>query len=132
MYQNQNFRRQNNRGGYRGNYRNENYERGRSRPREKSYSGNFRRNDRSDSNRSRLGSRVSINRDRIRWYKCREYDHFAKDYLTTNEERETDQIQQVFNLDEEQKSLKMLATGTFESLSQVGSLEEVKSEHLNL
>ena len=39
MYQNQNFRRQNNRGGYRGNYRNENYERGRSRSRERQYQG---------------------------------------------------------------------------------------------
>ena len=34
MCQNHNFRRQNNRCGYRGNYRNENYERGRSRCRE--------------------------------------------------------------------------------------------------
>ena len=33
--QNQNFRRQSNRGGYRGNYRNKNYERGRSRSRER-------------------------------------------------------------------------------------------------
>ena len=33
--QNQNFRRQNNKGGYRGNYRNENYERGRSESRER-------------------------------------------------------------------------------------------------
>ena len=79
MYLNQNFRRQNNRCGYRGNYRNENYERGRSRSTERSYSGNIRRNDRSSSNsRSRSGSRVSTNRDRIRCYKCREYDHFTK------------------------------------------------------
>ena len=37
-YQNQNCRRQNNRGGYRANYRNKNYEGGRSRSRERSYS----------------------------------------------------------------------------------------------
>ena len=88
----QNFGRQN-RGGYRGNYRNENYkrERGRSRSRERSFSGNInnRRNDRSIRNsRSRPGSRTSTNRDRIRCYKCREYDHFTKDCPTSKEERE--------------------------------------------
>ena len=38
----------------------------------------------------------------------------------------------MFNLDEEQTSLKMLATDAYDSLNSVGSLEEVKSEHLNL
>ena len=28
---------------------------------------------------SRLGSRTSTNRDRIRYFKCREYDHFANE-----------------------------------------------------
>ena len=28
---------------------------------------------------SRLGSRTSTNRDRIRCFKCREYDHFANE-----------------------------------------------------
>ena len=46
-----------------------------------------------------------MNRDRIRCYKCREYDHFAKDCSTSNEEREIEQIQQMFNLDEDQTSL---------------------------
>ena len=37
-----------------------------------------RGNDRSISNsRSRSGSRASTNRDRIQWFECREYDHFA-------------------------------------------------------
>ena len=44
--------------------------------------------------------------DRIRCYKCREYNHFTKDCLTTKEEREIDQMQQMFNLDKEQTSLK--------------------------
>ena len=34
---------------------------------------------------------MSTNRDRIRSYKCREYDHFTKDCPTAKEERETDQ-----------------------------------------
>ena len=38
--------------------------------------------------------------------KCREYDHFVKDCPTmAREERETEQIQQMFNLDEEQTAL---------------------------
>ena len=31
------------------------------------------------STRSRLNSRVSKNRDRVRCFKCREYDHFANE-----------------------------------------------------
>ena len=54
---------------------------------------NTRRNDRSSSSRSRSGSRPSTNRDRIRCYKCREYDHFAKDCLTSKLEKETEQMQ---------------------------------------
>ena len=59
------------------------------------------KNNRSISN-SRPGSglRVSTNRDGIRCYKCREYNHFAKDCPTSKEERE--QIQQMINLDERQ------------------------------
>ena len=37
----------------------------------------------------RSRSRASTNRDRSRCYKCREYDHFAKDCPTmTREERD--------------------------------------------
>ena len=75
---------------------------------------------------------VSTNRDRIMCYKCWEYDHFAKDCPTTKEERETDQIQQMFNLDKEQTSLKTLFTNTYDSLNHVSSWEEVRSEHLNM
>ena len=50
----------------------------------------------------------------------------------TREERETEQIQQLFNLDEKQTTLKTLATNTYDSLNHVSSLEEVRSEHLNL
>ena len=48
LQSNQNFRGQNYRGGYRRNYRNDNYEIGRSRSRDRQYSDNTRRNDRSN------------------------------------------------------------------------------------
>ena len=66
----------------------------------------------------RSGSRVSINRDRIRCYKCRKYDHFAKDCPTSKIKKETDQIQQMYNMDEEKTSLKMLATDTYDMSQQ--------------
>ena len=132
-----NFGRQNNRGGYIGNYRNDHYNRewGRSRSRERSLpDNNSWRRDRSISNsRSRSGSRASTNKERIRCYKWREYDHFLKDCPTTNKEREIVQIQQMFNLDGEQMSLITLATSdTYDNLSHTSSLEDVRSEHLNL
>ena len=90
-------------------------------------------NIRSISNgKSRLGSRASTNRDRIRCYKCREYDHFTKDCPTSKEEREIEQIQQMLNLDEEQTSLKMLATDLHHSLNKIISLENIRQGYLNL
>ena len=38
----------------------------------------------------------------------------------------------MFNLDEDQTSLKTLATDTYDNLNHIGSVEEVRSEHLNL
>ena len=126
-------------GEHRGNYRNEDYsrERGRSRSIERSFSRNNsndnRRNNRNTSNgRSRSGSRASTNRDRIRCYKCREYDHFVKDCPTSKEEREIEQIQQMYNLDEEQTSLKALATNMYDSLNKRNSIENMRQGHLNL
>ena len=133
-----NFGRQNNRGEHRGNYRDESYsiERGRSSSRERSfagYNGSYnRRNDRSSGNsRSRSGSRARTNWYRIRCYKYRKYEHFAKDCPTSNEEREIEQIQQMFNLDKNQTSLKTLATDTYDSLNKINSLENRRQEHLN-
>ena len=48
------------------------------------------------------------------------------------EESKTEQIHQMFNVDEEQTVLKALATDTYYSLSHVSSLEEVRQEHFNL
>ena len=58
--------------------------------------------DRSSSNsRSRSGSRASTNRDRIRCYACREYDHFARDCTNSREESNLEQLQQMLNMEEE-------------------------------
>ena len=54
-----------------------------------------------------------MTRDRIRCYKCREYDHFAKDCMTSKIEKETEQVQQMYNMDKEQTSLKTLVTDFF-------------------
>ena len=48
-------------------------------------------NDRSSS-RSRSGSRANTNRDRIRYYICRGYDHFTKDCPILHLEKESEQI----------------------------------------
>ena len=66
-----------------------------------------------------------MNRDRIRCYKCREYDHFAKDCTTSNEEREIEQIQQMFNLYEEQTSFNPPATDTYDTLNKIHSMEDI-------
>ena len=77
---------------------------GRSRSRERQYPENTRRNDRSKRSRSRSGS--STNRDRIRCYECREYDHFAKDCPASKLKKETEQMLHMYNMDKEQTSLK--------------------------
>ena len=41
------------------------------------------------TDRLRLGSRASTNRDRIRCYKCREYDHSMRDCPNSREERDS-------------------------------------------
>ena len=49
-------------------------------------------------------SRARTNRDRIRFYIWREYDHFARDCPTSREERDLDQLQQMLNLEEEEQT----------------------------
>ena len=41
--------------------------------------------------RSRSSSRVSTNRDRVRCYKCREYDHFASECHISVTDEDSDQ-----------------------------------------
>ena len=96
----QNYRGNRSRGNFRGNnrhnsrerYRNERYSnnnnKDRNRSRERAFVGNYRRDRSSGSDRSRSGSRTSMNRDRIRCYACREYDHFVRDCPKSREERD--------------------------------------------
>ena len=124
------YRGQHFRGGYRhNNNRNDNFGKGRSRDRQ--CAGNFSRNDRSSSSRSRSGSGTSTSRDRIRCFKCREYDHFAKDCPNSQTEKEMDQIQFMYNLDEEQTALKFLTTETYDNLIRRNS-DDAIVDHLNL
>ena len=127
----QDYRGHNYRGGYRRNYGNDNYERGSRKSSDRHYSDNTRRNDRSSS-RSTSGSRASTNRDRIRCYKYREYDHFAKDWPTLRVEKESEQMQQMYNKDNEQTILKLLATGTYDRLNRINSIDETTMDHLDL
>ena len=45
-----------------------------------------------------------MNRDRIKCYKCREYDHFTKDCPTFGEEKEIEQLPGMLNLEDKQTS----------------------------
>ena len=44
---------------------------------------------------------MTTDRDRIRCFECRKYDHFARGCLTRKTSREAEQIQQMFNMDED-------------------------------
>ena len=72
--------------------------------RDKSREGSFSRDRNSSNSRSRSGSRASTNRDRIRCYNCREYDHFTRDCPTSREERDLEQLQQMLNLEAEEQT----------------------------
>ena len=71
--------------------------------RERTFTRNYGNNrDRSSSNnRSRSGSRASTNRDRIRCYVCREYDHFARNCPNSREDRDLEQLQHMLNMEEQ-------------------------------
>ena len=84
------------------------------------------------SGRSRSGSRARTNRDRIQCYKCREYNHFARDCPTSKEERKIQPLQQMLNLGDEQTLPKSTMTNTQDSFSQCSSEEYLGAGHLNL
>ena len=107
----QNYRGNRSRGSFRGNnrqdsrerYRNERYsnhsDRDKNRSRERAFAGNYRRDRSSSNDRSRSGSRASKNRDRIRCYVCREYDHFARYCPSSREERDLEKLQHMLNME---------------------------------
>ena len=76
------------------------------------------------------GSRASTNRDRIRCFKCREYDHFARECPTRQESRETEQIQQMFNVDKDQTILQTPLTDAKEDKMTITLMEA--RDNLNL
>ena len=80
-----------------GNHNNRN----RNRSGERTFVGNYRRNRSSSNDRSRSGCRVSTNRDRIKCYVCREYDHFARDCPNSREERDLEQLQHMLNMEDQ-------------------------------
>ena len=73
---------------------------------------------------------MSTNRDRIRCFECREYDHFARECPTRRENRETEQTQQMFSLDVDQTILQTLLMDTEDDIMMI-TLTETK-DGLNL
>ena len=47
------------------------------------------------------GPRANTNRDRIRCYMCREYNHFARDCPNSREESDLQQLQHMVNMEEQ-------------------------------
>ena len=60
-----------------------------------------------------------------RCFKCREYDPFTKDCLNSQTEKEPEQIQQMYNLDEDQTSLKVLAVDQYANLIRTNSEDSI-------
>ena len=82
------------------------------------------------NNWSRSGSRASTNRDRISCFNCREYNHFARECPTRQENRETEQIQQMFNMDKDQIILQIPLMDTEEDEMTITPMEA--RDNLNL
>ena len=100
---------------YRGNFR-----RGNSRETENNRGQNFRGGYRGSLGNNDLGrdSRASTSRDRIRCFKCREYNHFAKNCpnMTETEKDQTEKMEQMLNLEEDKTALKVLVAYAYGNL----------------
>ena len=73
---------------------------------------------------------MTTNRDRIRFFECREYDHFARDCLTIQANREAEQIQQMFNMDEDQTILQTPIMGVDQDKQTISPVDT--RDNLNL
>ena len=72
-----------------------------------------------------------MDRDRVHFYKCKEYNHFASDCPTSREEKEIEQLQQMLNLGDEQLATSPTLNAQAE-LSRINSEENLRLNHLNL
>ena len=72
-----------------------------------------------------------LTRDRIRCFKCREYNHFAKDCpnISDTEKEQSEQIQHMLNLEEDKTAVKVPVADTYEDLIRASS--EETTDHLN-
>ena len=68
--------------------------------------------------------------DGIRCFECREYDHFARECPTRQVSRETEQIQQMFNMDKDQTLLQTSLMDTDEDKLTITPVEA--RDNLNL
>ena len=66
----------------------------------------------------------------VRCFKCGEYDHFADNCPNTDMDKESEHIQQLYNLDENQTSLQILVPDAYEDLIRASSCKAI--DHLNL
>ena len=82
------------------------------------------------NSKSKSGSRASTNRDRIRCFECRENDHFARECQTRQVSRETEQIKQMFNMDEDHTILQTPLMDTNEEQLTIFPMEA--RDNLNL
>ena len=73
---------------------------------------------------------MSTNRYRIRCFECREYDHFTRQCPARRENRETEQIQQMFSLDEDQTILQTPLMDTGDGIMTIPLMEN--TDNLNL
>ena len=91
------------------------------------YSGNYRNHRSNDQscNRWRSSLRADTNRDRIRCFKCREYGHIANDCPNSDMERESEQIQQMYNLDKSQTVLQVLVADSYDDLIRTNSEDAI-------
>ena len=75
------------------------------------------------NSRLRSGSRASRDRDRIRYFECREYDHFTRECPMRQENRETEQIQQMSNMNKDQTILQTPLMDTEEDKMTITPIE---------